>query len=43
MSKLMKKSALMTVILGGVMFQLGGCFSGQWRWVWAILQEDIFG
>lgn len=33
------------LLAGGALFQLGcgNLFGGQWRWVWAILQEDIFG
>lgn len=42
MSKLFKK-AFLAVLVGGTMFQFSGCFAGQWRWVWAILQEDLFG
>ncbi len=43
MSNLWKKSALLAVVAGGMMFQFGACLGGQWRWIWAILEEDIFG
>jgi hypothetical protein len=44
MSKLMKKITLASAILGGMMFHLPTCSGGgQFRWLWAILQEDIFG
>jgi hypothetical protein len=43
MSKLMKKSALLAAVLGGLMFHIPMCSTGgQFRWIWAILQEDIF-
>jgi len=42
MSNLSKKWAVLAAVLGGMMFQFGGCTGGTWRWVWAILQEDVF-
>lgn len=43
MSKLNKKWVIVAATMAGMMFQLGGCFGGEWRWIWAILNEDIFG
>jgi len=46
MSNLSKKWAVLAAFVGGVMFTLGGCSmlgGGQWKWIWAILNEDIFG
>jgi hypothetical protein len=43
MSKLLKKWAVLAVVLGGTMYQFGGCMGGQWRWIWAIANEDLFG
>lgn len=43
MSNLSKKWAVLAAVVGGLMFQFGGCWGGQWQWVWAILNEDIFG
>jgi hypothetical protein len=43
MSKLSKKWMIVAAMLAGMMFQLGGCFGSQWTWIWAILNEDIFG
>lgn len=45
MSNLSKKWAVLAAVVAGTMVQLGGCswFGGQWQWVWAVLNEDIFG
>jgi len=43
MSNLSKKWAVLAAVVGGLMFQFGGCLGGQWNWIWAILNEDIFG
>jgi hypothetical protein len=42
MSNLSKKWVVLAAAMGGLMFQFSGCWSGQWRWIWAILEEDIF-
>ncbi len=45
MNRLMKWAYLAALLGGGAMLQWGSCglFSGQWKWVWAWLQEDAFG
>lgn len=45
-NRLMKWTYLGALLGGGALLQFGGCgglFSGPNRWIWAILQEDLFG
>jgi hypothetical protein len=42
MSNLSKKWAVLAAVMAGMMFQFSGCLGGQWRWIWAVLEEDIF-
>lgn len=48
MSNLSKKWIVLAATVSGTMFaclSLPGCggLGGQWQWIWAILNEDIFG
>ena len=47
MSKRMKTWAYAAALFSGALFGGGGCFGGfgggNWQWIWAILQEDLFG